>query len=330
MKSFVYFLCLVGLGGYVTAQTQPGTSHVELVPGVHVLPDQGRVLAMTPQKGVVSVAIQDGQKQWETFSGSMPLAYSGDRVALLVEGQSKLIPPKLVYVNLNDGSLIPDLGFELPLGPGDHGRLDQRLGRNFEVVAQADTDELRVWWQSTRTLVQGANLAPPIRFVEGQRATPSKKVPFHSNNQGVMVHRLGDNSAAPEPFRAAPESAGFSLAPAQERIEARNYNHFISMDGKHVLASSFKNYENGVANWTWNIYDRATKALVGTVNGNKSGSPFVVSGGTLLRMVAPIIYRSNDEMVEVPYAVEALNLAENLSIWQVSVRDTRYNGPLPH
>ncbi|HEV2847074.1 MAG TPA: hypothetical protein VG477_19615, partial [Thermoanaerobaculia bacterium] len=100
-----------------------------------------------------------------------------------------------------------------------------------------------------------------------------------------------------------------------------------SLDGRHTLTS--ERIPGQVWDrYRWTVTD-AAGAAVGTVDAPVSMAPFVVSGTRILYVAEPAIQKENNQFVQKPLRLKALDLQTGAAQWEALVVDSTYRGPFP-
>jgi hypothetical protein len=115
--------------------------------------------------------------------------------------------------------------------------------------------------------------------------------------------------------------------PITRRIPGDQFGY--SVDGRHIVASSFAGKIEAAEPYRWTIYRRGTFEVVARFMAQTSLAPFVISKNHVIYIRQPYQRRYGGKMQSYPLALVARDAESGRIVWMQPVRDTRYRGPVP-
>lgn len=307
---------LLGLAAPAAAQRPATAPPFALRDGVLVEPGRSTLYLMSPEGAVEAVDVALGEVRWRSAEAARPLALAGGRLIAQAEpgtaGELRLVLLDAGSGRLRDGEVVP-------LPAGARATVDDGLGRSFSAHAQAAGERATVWWSFTRRVVRGTAPEP---------GEPAEETSFSGavrvDAGAGTVRSLAAGEVPAEPVAPPPD-----LGPG-ERIEAVAGRQFRSADGRHVLVSERIGDDRTWANYRWTVFERAGGTRVGAVERPVSYAPFLVAGTRLIVESRPSVRRTaEEEWLEEPLEIRALDLVSGVELWRRPLRDTSYRGPMP-
>ena len=255
---------------------------------------------------------------------------------------------------------------EIPLAPGTHALIDERLGESFSVRAWEDQGDLMVAWEYIEQDIGGTSPRPGdppiVSRVEaaarvnlqsgsvesvatpvspgGHRLPPDVRERIELGEGWAAPWRIGDvvasvnDQAAPSTqrhvvLRRWDAKTGEPL-PEQILFEGRPLAQLFSANRQYLLVSS-QTDQNPVGwdRYLWSVFSLESGELVGTMHYHRSGDHFFVLGSTLFHLSRPFGRRVGDEWIEEPLKLRAVDLGSGTVLWSIPLRDTSYRGPRP-
>lgn len=368
---YVWLLIVVGCSA--TAGSLPRTKTVEsealsffeLSPGIVIGLQPPVAYVMRPKAGIAAVDCRTGKILWKTTDVARPLALVGNR--LLVQNAASERPGVLPIgiLDRDDGSTVP-LEAEIPLAPGAHALIDERLGESFSIRAWEDQGDLMVAWEYIEQDIGGTSPrpgdSPIVNRVEaaarldlesgrvesiatpvapgGIRLPPDLRERIDPGKGWSEPWRIGDvvtsvrDQAAQGGqwhvvLRRWDAKTGESL-PESTLFDGQPLAQLFSANRQYLLVSSQTDQTpGGWDRYLWSIFSLEFGELVGTMRYHRSADHFSVIGSTLLHLARPFGRRVGDEWIEEPLKLRAVDLGSGTELWSVPLRDTSYRGPRP-
>ncbi len=157
---------------------------------------------------------------------------------------------------------------------------------------------------------------------------------------GVSVPSNGGGTTAP-PGDAAkavpikPPTGGLIItegghdekAPPTRRIPGDQFAY--SVDDRHLAASAFAGVIEAAEPYRWTVYERGTFEIAAQFMAQTSLAPFILTGGRVLYLQQPFQRRVGGQLKNHPLALVARDARTGRIVWTRTVRDTRYQGPIP-
>lgn len=278
---------------------------------------------MRPAGGIEAVSTELGQTIWTSSAAARPIAMQGDLLLAQAETTGRADKVGLVLLESRRGDAVRGMNLELPTKAW--AGIDDGLGATFAVEAWTERDDLLISWACREQVIGGAHLDRPAprQEVGLARLKPSKG----------QLENLAPGVVSPP---AAPQL----LAPPAKRLAAVAGRQFLSVDGRHILASErlagdavLAKYSDDTYSWEkyrWTLFDRASGERLGQVDSRWSMTEFFVTGNLLVHRAPAYQRRQADGNFEhAPLSVRAIDLASGTELWRRSVRDTKYRGPFP-
>lgn len=116
--------------------------------------------------------------------------------------------------------------------------------------------------------------------------------------------------------------------PPTRRLPGDQFGH--SSDERHILSSSFAGRIEATEPYRWRIYERRTFNIAADFMARTSLAPFVAARNRVVYVRQPYQLRVGGRMQTFPLAVVARDASSGEVVWSRALRDTRYDGPIPH
>lgn len=284
-------------------------SPLVLQEGVVVDPAGQMVFLMKPDGGIEARNFSDGAIVWQSNLAAKPVGFSGKRLYAQTEGAQRGDSLELVSFSLAENGR--PVNFRLPLGQERWIGINHGMGERLEVQVGADGGRPAVWWASSVKIPNGSPLA----------------VPQESFQQASFVLDLQTGDAREEALPPAPEHK-LTAAPAAARIAQQAGQQFLSNDGRHVLVSRRINDNARLDRYSWDLY-KVNGPKVGHYRDRFSSANFFISGSVLIYVSRPFVLRVEGKLKTFNNLVRAIDLNESSLLWESTLRDISYQGPLP-
>jgi len=316
----------------MAAQQPPAAPAVELRPGVII--DTARQIAyvMNPKGGIDAVRLARGQLVWHSNEAARPLTATGGVLVAQVEVPNAGNELRLRTLDTNSGRMRREMTHVLP--GGTRATVVGTVEGALLVQATATSTEATLMWEFEARPLQGVrpgaldiDAPPDERAVAPLQQQPQAAVQPASGIVRVDLQK-GGTSAAPRDDRVALTARTLEAGP-EVRIAAITGQQFVSVDGRHVLASERIADDSVWDKYRWTIFERATGRRVGAIADYRSHAPFIVAGGIVYYETGPFERRTDAGMVSEPLRLRAVNLSTSAVVWTRDIRDTTYRGPLP-
>ena len=125
---------------------------------------------------------------------------------------------------------------------------------------------------------------------------------------------------------APPKSLTMSKEESQLEVEG---TLFMSLDGKHLLASNLTGEDVEWEQYTLTVFEKKSKKRLGEFKSHLSTVPFVVQDSQIVFTTGAFTRRVGEKLVKQPLKLRAVNLNDGQETWSHEIRDTEYRGPLP-
>jgi hypothetical protein len=302
-------------------QPNGSDSSFELRPGVVVDPTRNVAYVMTPEGAIEAIALQTGNKVWNSTAAAKPLAIARGRLVGQAESDSNTL--RVTVIDPATGKEI--LAANRPLPAGVRAAVNETLDGAFVVAARPTAGDPVVSWEYRERRKRGV---PPN--TEGAMVTPPTPTPSAvgtPSRSGAFMLNVDNGASAPAdvpgPLPAmVPRTAE---VPTPERLKAASGPQFFSADRRHVLVSTL-NQSGGVWDrYKWSIVDIATNTEIGSITSHLSHAPFFVNGPQIIYETGP--YERGE--AKEPLKVRAVDLKSGKEIWSRTVRDTVIRSPRP-
>lgn len=300
--------------------TGPTTADAaELRPGVVVSPESELVFLMKPGGGIEAVSSTAGETQWLGEQGDKPLTAEGDRLLTLVDAERPGVMT-LVSLDANSGRQLKTT--RLDVAPDVWVKVDDGLSTRFSIQAdgRSTDDKASLAWSYRSWTAQGAKTDEPVPNLRDLRTT-----------QGQLTYGWSDGEAALQTRRATEAPKPAVLLEGDKALQGVGEGRqFLSRDERHVIVSRRVAAEPARFKYQWTVHTRQGER-VGSLQAETSYSPFMVLDSVLL-VESPAGRRRADAQspwVESPLSVRAVDLVGGTELWSRSIRETRYQGPLP-
>lgn len=305
-----------------------------LADGVVVAPERARAFVMGAEGKLEALDLASGAVRWSTPGPAKPLTAVGDRLVAQArpEGRGAL---ELILLDAERGTRLERVSASLPTdvladvvdGPGTSFRLRSRRAGA----------ELVLGWRATTT--------GPDRAAQGylpaatEDETPGAALAARDRIGGFEgALRLDPVSGRTSEIGLAARDAGLSRAPVLRQLDAETglagvspagARQFASADGRHVLVTRPLDGEPSWRSHEWSIHERATGALVGTVQRPHPALAFVVVDAVLYSVSPASAVVEDGTVREEARALRAVDLASGTELWARSIEEVQFRGPFP-
>jgi hypothetical protein len=301
-------LCIVCLVAIFIGGLSP-VAATELRPGVVVDPASDVVIVAVPEGGIEAIDMQTGKVLWTSTSADMPVVAHDGRLVARVEasGPGRL---SLKCLDVRHGGVLFEIEAALP--EDVHALVDDRLGEQFKIRADADETSVFLTWRWSYQVITGPMLE--------EHPTPRIET-------GTFELELDSGELLA--FEAAREwpAAAIELDTAQ-RLRGFSGRQFRSASGDSVLASERQRGEPAGREYIWTVLSKDGDEL-GSFPAARSYAPFHVTGSVVAYVEYPSIEVTKEGEVFHPLSLRAVNAEDGGDLWVVIFRDTTYWGPVP-
>jgi len=283
--------------------------------GVIVDTDNATVFLMQPNGGILAVNTTSGDTVWSTAAADKPLLIAnGELITQAQNSRSGEISLRF---------LAPDSGIplsQLAVNINDNvsATIADGLGQSFSIIAP-DQNPNNLHWRFSSTRAQGA--APNFNELLSNNSVSNNQ--FSTN--GVIRLNMS-NRTVTESLQDVPAQTLTNTTTNQLRTV--NGRQFLSADGQHILVSEVNQLEDLQARYQWTIFTNSGDRL-GSFSTTSSYTGFVVIDNHVVFSTPVLRQRINDQLVEIPLSIRAVNLESGQEVWRRTLRDLRYSGPLP-
>ena len=342
------------------------TESFELAPGIVVDRRLPMIYLMAPSGGIRAVDPRSGEVIWSSDAADKPLLVVGGR--LVAQAETGAPTPgvlTLVFLNAENGGK-PLLRIDAPIPPGVLPLVDQRLGASFSLRAWEEGETVVMAWDYLEKHVAGVAPppgAPPFRKQESgvfsidektgkitpladaagptMRALPEsiqrlvdagelRQAPWLSGEVlSVAVEKNGNGGGRRVVLRRWQAETG-TLLPDVVLIDGPTVARAPSADRRHLMISGMLSVRGaGGERYLWSVFSLTTGKKLGAVRRSYSAPPFCVLGGLLVHRSLPFGRRIDDEWVDEPMKLRAIDLVSGGEIWSRAIRDTAFRGSPP-
>ena len=311
----------------VIAQQPPSTA-VELRPGVVIDPQRRVAYVMNPKGGVDAVGLGRGELVWHSDQAARPI---GATAALLVAQAELPKPGNELQVRLLDvrtGRLNRSVRHALPTGT--RTMVVGTAEGTFEVQALLSASDATLAWQFVAVPLQGVR---PGALEVDQPAAERQATPESApqpTTSGVIRIDLptgrASNLTASDKVSIPTRQAD---VPAEAQIGSVTGQQFLSVDGRHVIASERVADDSVWDKYQWTVYERGSGLRLGMLRDYRSHAPFVIVGSSIIYETGPFERRTEQGLISEPLRVRTVELKGGTQLWSRPIRDTTYRGPFP-
>jgi len=325
LRLTLLLLLLVALAA--PAAATPGLA---LRDGVVVDADRALAYVMQPTGGIAAIDLELGSVVWSNDQAARPLAVVNGLLLAQAEGQ----PGKglrLLTLDPEAGGKA-GLAAEVALPAGMHNVINDGLNGSLRVSAVPSKGGALIAWKATQNAPQAMIPGPQDGQTPG---TAAATLPGKSRAarvlEGVSQLDLGSGATHAVLAKSAIQAPG-SLREllGADRLDGVAGRQFLSVDGRHVLASSRLEKPKPLATYRWKLYERSSGQLLGGFVHSASAAPFMVIGKQVIFEARATLRAGEGAWQATPLELRAINLLSGTPIWKVAVRDTSFQGPFPH
>jgi hypothetical protein len=295
---------------------------VTLRPGLLVDPARRVAYVMAPGGRIAAVDLGTGVTRWSSSDGAMPLALVGDRLIALVEPRTAGNRFELAALNTKEnGTRTVQGAVELPAGV--RVSIGQSLAGTFSTVARPSGGNVIVSWSFVPARLARGMLGPEDSLARRGEKRIGRPGPIRgalSMNPATGNVRQLDTTAVPALL--PPQW----IIPRKDLIAAAAATQYLSVDGRHVLASELVGDDRVWDKYRWTIYERASGRRLGELRTYLSFSPFLVQDSLVVFETTPFGRRGEGEQ---PAKLRAVSVVTGAEVWGVEVRELVYRGPVP-
>ena len=307
-KNFLRKFLILGLVIFAVPVLSAESPFV-LQEGVVIDPIGQKVFLMTPDGGIEARNISDGAVIWQSKLAAKPVGFFDGRLYAQTEGENRSNSVELVSFSLTEASRSEN--FRLPLGQERWVGISHGMGERLDVRVGTDNDRPAVWWTSSVKIPTGANIAAPRE----------------SFRQASFVLDLQTGDVKEENLTPPPENK-LTAVPAESRIDQQPGQQFLSNDGRHVLVSRRINDNAHPERYAWDLY-KVNGSKVGTHRDRFSSANFFINGSVLIYISRPYSLKVEGRLTPFKNVVRAIDLNETSLLWESTLREISYKGPLP-
>lgn len=301
----------------VTVNSVTNLQATELQPGIVVNKSEATVFLMQPQGGIVAINADSGVSLWVSRAADRPLVIRDNQLLAQANANTTGVIP-LRYLDQQSGALIDSA--DVIVTETIMASVSDGLGQSFSIDTTVSN---ALSWSFEQQVAKGTS--PSIeelltsQDIEGVALNAINEV----GSIDLSVTQLSDLVSVPGAFASQPIDVLTNRIP---NVEGRQ---FLSADGAHILVSRPNDLSNVQARYQWTIFT-STGERLGTFNTVSAYSAFVVINSNAIFSTPEVSFQtSTGDIQNIPFSVRAVSLESNQQIWQTSVRDTRYQGPLP-
>ena len=290
----------------VIAQQPPSTA-VELRPGVVIDPQRRVAYVMNPKGGVDAVGLGRGELVWHSDQAARPI---GATAALLVAQAELPKPGNELQVRLLDvrtGRLNRSVRHALPTGT--RTMVVGTAEGTFEVQALLSASDATLAWQFVAVPLQGVR---PGALEVDQPAAERQATPESApqpTTSGVIRIDLptgrASNLTASDKVSIPTRQAD---VPAEAQIGSVTGQQFLSVDGRHVIASERVADDSVWDKYQWTVYERGSGLRLGMLRDYRSHAPFVIVGSSIIYETGPFERRTEQGLISEPLRVRTVEL----------------------
>lgn len=311
----------------VVAQ-QPTSSVVELRPGVVIDPQRRVAYVMNPKGGIDAVGLGRGELVWHSDQAARPL---GATAALLVAQAELPKPGNEFQVRLLDartGRLNRSVRHALPAGT--RTMVVGTAEGTFDVQALLAPSDATLAWQFVAVPQAVRPGALDVDQPAADRQVAPEPAPQAPTTSGVVRIDLptGRASDLPASEKLALQTRQADV-PAEMPVGSVTGQQFLSVDGRHVMASERVADDSVWEKYQWTVYERGTGRRLGTLRDYRSHAPFVVVGSSIIYETGPFERRTDQGLISEPLRIRTVDLGGGKQLWSRAIRDTTYRGPFP-
>lgn len=312
----------------VIAQQPTTSSVVELRPGVVIDPQRRVAYVMNPKGGIDAVGLRRGELVWHSDQAARPLAATG---ALLMAQAELPRPGNELQVRLLDarsGRLSRSVRHALPAGT--RTMVVGTAEGTFDVQALLTPSDATLAWEFVAVPLQGVRPgALDVDQPAGERQAPPEAAAQPTTSGIVRIDLpTGRASDLPAGERGARQTRKADV-PADAQVGSVSGQQFLSVDGRHAMASERVADDSVWEKHQWTVYERGTNRRLGTLRDYRSHAPFVVVGSSIIYETGPFERRTDKGLISEPLRIRTVELGRGSQLWSRPIRDTTYRGPYP-
>ncbi len=323
-----------------SVQAQPNSEMaVELRAGVIIDLDRALVYLMKPDNAIDAVHIDSGTIAWRSNEAAKPLALSGETlIAQTAEAASGQLD--MVYLDVTEAGASAELT-SVPLPENVAPTVDATQTGEFAISGRADAGNVDFDWQFYPSdyvtalpgdSVPGEGQSAPTA-ARGAAATDVGRV----ETSGRFRLNLSSNavSGIPTPAAADPQITdrltrrNVVIMSESDRVPDLPGVQFLSVDGRHVLVSQRIDDDNVFEKYRWQFYSLEQEQVIGELRNHRAITPFYITNNIVLFEEGASTTVTEQEVSEQPLRIRAIDLSSTEELWAASIRDTRYQGPIP-
>jgi hypothetical protein len=342
---------------------QPVASDFQLCPGVVVDPVRGEAYLMNPQRGIDAIELSSGRLIWSSSAAAKPLTLSDQRLVAQAETSGDAHSLRIVVLDTKQAGKVV-LEASLPLPRDVSPSINLGLGARFTVDALARDGAVSIWWSFSQRIVSGMFRpgGTPERAQSGAASVDltTGRAESLSAEQAMTLQR-GDSAAGKPPPAPGPgvqqsparragdffiatelKAAGPGWRTILKRWSAKSGEPLpeievkpgfnvanASADGALVLMFEAAPAATERERYRWSVYSLATGKQVAALRMPLSATPFFIWRSLLIYESPPNGRRINQQWVEEPRALRAVDAASGSEVWNRALRETAYRGPFP-
>jgi hypothetical protein len=347
-------LSLALIGVCIVVDTSQSALAFEFAQAVVVDPEKPLAYLMAPEARIDEVDLSSGEMLATSTQGARPLLLYNSILLAQAEPHEQSESLKLVGFNAKD--LTVRFETAVPLPPGVHPLIDDRLGQSCHVSARVDAGEVVVQWRSVERRITGTPTNEPARVAAGwARIDPntghlissgSGEAPVPEEELPAAVRQLVQSGAFPnrpcqvDDLIAAIQygEEGGATSVVLRRWNARTGEGLpdvklfggdltfrsLSADCRHLLAT------RAVDGWLWSIYSMATGDKVAEMHMSAPAAQFFIRSHGLFYTAPATVVRAGGQLkIEQPRKLLAIDLKTGRELWSRPLRETTYLGPYP-
>lgn len=273
--------------------------------GILVDIENNRIFIMTPDGGIDARDLTFGTSVWQTDQAAKPIGFFNERLYAQAENKDRATSVDVVSFELLEDEI--PTAFRLPLTERLWTGIDHGLGETLDLQMGYDQERPIVWWTSTVDIPSGAAIAEIPKEVRGGS--------FSLNESNGEIEALSLNK---------PELQELKSVPQNVRLQDANGQQFYSIDGRHILTSRRVKNNSALGRYSWTIFT-VDGQKIGTHLDRFSTARFFVKDSILIYISRPFQLGGTAHELK----VRAIDLANGTSVWERTMRDVLYSGPLP-